>query len=172
MGSSIRQFLIQDSNFWREFHFCPQHSAKLLYCSRTLHPWELKALSCCCVPADHCMAPKKIGPCRGSFPRWHYNAASQKCEQFTFGGCRENLNNYLSQAECTNACAGSGISSPWLYIDLDFFNVPFVAFLWHVYMSIRICFRSNNVFSVADDPQWCLNVCCVNAVKSTPKTYC
>ncbi|XP_054653594.1 kunitz-type protease inhibitor 1a [Dunckerocampus dactyliophorus] len=55
----------------------------------------------------HCMAPKKIGPCRGAFPRWHYNAASEKCEDFIFGGCRENLNNYLSKDECTNACYGT-----------------------------------------------------------------
>ncbi|KAM3871345.1 kunitz-type protease inhibitor 1a [Diretmus argenteus] len=55
----------------------------------------------------HCMAPAKPGPCRGSFPRWHYNAASEKCEEFIFGGCRENLNNYLSLLECTNACYGS-----------------------------------------------------------------
>ncbi|XP_042356937.1 kunitz-type protease inhibitor 1a isoform X2 [Plectropomus leopardus] len=55
----------------------------------------------------HCMAPKKIGPCRGSFPRWHYNAASEKCEQFIFGGCKNNLNNYLSEDECTKACYGS-----------------------------------------------------------------
>ncbi|XP_033843757.1 kunitz-type protease inhibitor 1a [Periophthalmus magnuspinnatus] len=55
----------------------------------------------------HCMAPKKVGPCRGSFPRWHYNAASEKCEKFTFGGCRENRNNYLSQDECTKACYGT-----------------------------------------------------------------
>ncbi|XP_074548166.1 kunitz-type protease inhibitor 1a [Halichoeres trimaculatus] len=59
----------------------------------------------------HCMAPMKIGPCRGSFPRWHYNAASEKCEEFMFGGCRENLNNYLSKDECTNACYGSEKSS-------------------------------------------------------------
>ncbi|KAM3595285.1 uncharacterized protein V6R79_021080 [Siganus canaliculatus] len=55
----------------------------------------------------HCMAPKKVGPCRGSFPRWHYNAASERCEQFTFGGCRENLNNYLTKDECNNACSSS-----------------------------------------------------------------
>ncbi|XP_035530461.1 kunitz-type protease inhibitor 1a isoform X3 [Morone saxatilis] len=55
----------------------------------------------------HCMAPKKMGPCRGAFPRWHYNAASERCEEFMFGGCRENLNNYLSKEECTNACYGS-----------------------------------------------------------------
>ncbi|KAM6912153.1 kunitz-type protease inhibitor 1a [Xenentodon cancila] len=56
----------------------------------------------------HCMAPKKIGPCRGSFPRWHYNAASESCEEFIFGGCRENLNNYLSKPECTDACYSKG----------------------------------------------------------------
>ncbi|KAM9708693.1 kunitz-type protease inhibitor 1a [Menidia menidia] len=56
----------------------------------------------------HCMAPMKIGPCRGSFPRWHYNAASKKCEKFTFGGCKENLNNYVEKVECENACSGSG----------------------------------------------------------------
>ncbi|XP_077588117.1 kunitz-type protease inhibitor 1a [Stigmatopora nigra] len=55
----------------------------------------------------HCMAPQKVGPCRGAFPRWHYNGASEKCEEFVFGGCRENLNNYLSKAECTNACYGT-----------------------------------------------------------------
>lgn len=73
----------------------------------------------------HCMAPMKIGPCRGSFPRWHYNAASEKCEKFTFGGCRENLNNYLSKDECTNACSGSektgksgrGLPIPELHVE-------------------------------------------------------
>lgn len=92
----------------------------------------------CCVPVDHCMAPKKVGPCRGSFPRWHYNAASQKCEMFIFGGCRDNLNNYLSEDECTNACSGSGISSVWLYVDLDLY-VTFLAFLYacmHVHLNM------------------------------------
>ncbi|XP_063354901.1 kunitz-type protease inhibitor 1a [Pelmatolapia mariae] len=55
----------------------------------------------------HCMAPKKAGPCRGSFPRWHYNGAEEKCEEFIFGGCRENLNNYLTDGECVKACHGS-----------------------------------------------------------------
>lgn len=55
----------------------------------------------------HCMAPKKAGPCRGSFPRWHYNGASEKCEEFIFGGCKENLNNYLSVDECIKACHNS-----------------------------------------------------------------
>ncbi|KAM7375670.1 hypothetical protein PAMP_005459 [Pampus punctatissimus] len=55
----------------------------------------------------HCMVPMKVGPCRGAFPRWHYNGASEECEPFMFGGCRENLNNYLTKDECTNACYGT-----------------------------------------------------------------
>ena len=57
---------------------------------------------------DHCMSPVKVGPCRGHFPRWQYNGASQRCEEFIYGGCRGNLNNYLTRDECTNACEGSG----------------------------------------------------------------
>uniref|UniRef100_A0A8C2QB50 Serine peptidase inhibitor, Kunitz type 1 a n=1 Tax=Cyprinus carpio TaxID=7962 RepID=A0A8C2QB50_CYPCA len=55
----------------------------------------------------HCLVPKKEGPCRGSFPRWHYNAVTEKCEQFKFGGCRPNRNNYLALNECMNASSGS-----------------------------------------------------------------
>ncbi|XP_027028387.1 kunitz-type protease inhibitor 1a [Tachysurus fulvidraco] len=52
----------------------------------------------------HCLVPKKVGPCRGSFIRWHYNALTEHCEKFTFGGCNPNRNNYLSEAECIQAC--------------------------------------------------------------------
>ncbi|XP_017538605.1 kunitz-type protease inhibitor 1b isoform X1 [Pygocentrus nattereri] len=55
----------------------------------------------------HCLTPKRVGPCRGSFPRWHYNAASNRCEEFQFGGCLANNNNYLSYQECSEACNGT-----------------------------------------------------------------
>ncbi len=61
-------------------------------------------MSDCFPPSDHCLVPKKEGPCRGSFPRWHYNAVTEKCEQFKFGGCKPNRNNYLALNECMNAC--------------------------------------------------------------------
>lgn len=53
---------------------------------------------------EHCLAPYKVGRCRGSFPRWYYNAETQKCETFTFGGCKPNKNNYLREEECKVAC--------------------------------------------------------------------
>ncbi|MGH0160744.1 UNVERIFIED_CONTAM: hypothetical protein FKN15_049398 [Acipenser sinensis] len=56
--------------------------------------------------ADYCLVPHKIGPCRGSFPRWYYNSELGKCEKFLFGGCKPNLNNYLTEEDCTGACQG------------------------------------------------------------------
>jgi len=60
----------------------------------------------------HCLVPMKVGPCRGSFPRWHYNGISEKCEEFSFGGCRENFNNYLTKADCQVACDGVSVMPP------------------------------------------------------------
>uniref|UniRef100_A0A672JVU3 Kunitz-type protease inhibitor 1-like n=1 Tax=Sinocyclocheilus grahami TaxID=75366 RepID=A0A672JVU3_SINGR len=60
----------------------------------------------------HCLVPKKEGPCRGSFPRWHYNAVTEKCEQFNFGGCKPNRNHYLALNECLNACDKVSVFAP------------------------------------------------------------
>ncbi|XP_026121255.1 podocalyxin-like protein 2 isoform X1 [Carassius auratus] len=53
---------------------------------------------------ERCLMPKKAGPCRGAIPRWHFNPVTKKCENFIFGGCRENHNNFLSLEECAKAC--------------------------------------------------------------------
>ncbi|NXI13365.1 SPIT1 inhibitor, partial [Irena cyanogastra] len=53
---------------------------------------------------EHCLSPKKVGWCRGSFPRWFYNPSLQQCEEFIFGGCKPNKNNYLREEECELAC--------------------------------------------------------------------
>ncbi|KAM4712624.1 LOW QUALITY PROTEIN: kunitz-type protease inhibitor 1-like [Anableps anableps] len=61
--------------------------------------------------SSYCLAPPKVGPCRASFPRWRYNAETGGCETFTYGGCKPNKNNYLSEAECMVACRGVTASS-------------------------------------------------------------
>ncbi|XP_015270821.1 PREDICTED: kunitz-type protease inhibitor 1 isoform X2 [Gekko japonicus] len=53
---------------------------------------------------DHCLAPYKVGRCRGAFPRWYYNPTTMRCESFIFGGCKANKNNYLWEEECKLAC--------------------------------------------------------------------
>ncbi|KAK5622764.1 hypothetical protein CRENBAI_025123 [Crenichthys baileyi] len=60
--------------------------------------------------SSYCMAPVKVGPCRASFPRWHYKAETGSCEKFIYGGCKPNKNNYLSEGECMSACRGVTVS--------------------------------------------------------------
>ncbi|XP_013413858.1 papilin [Lingula anatina] len=51
-----------------------------------------------------CTLGKDVGPCRAKLDRFHYNANAGRCEQFDYGGCRGNGNNFRSRAECENTC--------------------------------------------------------------------
>ncbi|XP_055074032.2 uncharacterized protein podxl2 isoform X1 [Misgurnus anguillicaudatus] len=54
--------------------------------------------------SERCLLPKKVGPCRAAFTRWHFNPAANMCKKFMFGGCEENGNNFLTLEECAKAC--------------------------------------------------------------------
>lgn len=56
---------------------------------------------------DICSMPQETGPCRGSFPRYSYNAASGQCDVFIYGGCRGNRNNFISEKQCLDMCGGA-----------------------------------------------------------------
>ena len=53
---------------------------------------------------DVCQLPAEVGPCDGAFPRYYYNTNSGTCEQFIYGGCNGNANNYLTFNLCIQAC--------------------------------------------------------------------
>jgi hypothetical protein len=57
-----------------------------------------------CKPDIFCKLPAVGGDCRASIPRFFYNPKSGKCEQFTYGGCGGNANNFLSEDECLKTC--------------------------------------------------------------------
>eukprot|EP00094_Tigriopus_californicus_P005670 TCALIF_05465-PA protein Name:"Similar to Ppn Papilin (Drosophila melanogaster)" AED:0.16 eAED:0.17 QI:0/0/0/0.82/0.81/0.82/34/0/2463 len=59
---------------------------------------------------DKCQQPIKEGPCAGNFTRWGYNQEIEECEEFTFGGCKGNMNAFLTQEECVNSCQETGTS--------------------------------------------------------------
>ncbi|XP_012946540.1 papilin [Aplysia californica] len=53
---------------------------------------------------DICRLPVVKGPCRARKRRFHYDAASGRCNSFFYGGCKGNKNNFNTQAQCENTC--------------------------------------------------------------------
>ncbi|KAL0809738.1 hypothetical protein ABMA28_011244 [Loxostege sticticalis] len=60
------------------------------------------------ISAEHfnpvCEQPLKTGPCRASFKSYGYNTTTEKCQQFTYGGCQGNENRFDTLEECQDAC--------------------------------------------------------------------
>ncbi|KAM7540797.1 hypothetical protein Aperf_G00000044610 [Anoplocephala perfoliata] len=54
-----------------------------------------------------CKLPKEVGPCRASNKRWAFNISKGVCEEFIYGGCRGNANNFESKEACEARCGGS-----------------------------------------------------------------
>ena len=52
------------------------------------------------------MAPE-TGVCRAYFERYFYNASSELCENFIYGGCGGNQNNFQTMKECYDMCKGN-----------------------------------------------------------------
>lgn len=57
-----------------------------------------------CVVVDICRAPADVGPCDAVFPRWFYNSDTAECEEFIWGGCGGNANNFETKEECEAMC--------------------------------------------------------------------
>lgn len=48
--------------------------------------------------------PFEVGMCKAAFPRWSFNQETSMCEEFTYGGCNGNKNNFETKEECVKAC--------------------------------------------------------------------
>lgn len=57
-----------------------------------------------------CLLESEPGICRGMISRYFYNAESQQCENFMYGGCLGNENNFHSLKECQDICQSSSNS--------------------------------------------------------------
>jgi len=70
-------------------------------------PTGLKARSGLPAPSpqqEKCTQPLDAGPCFALKPRFFYNADSRRCEEFLYGGCRGNQNNFHTMQECVSNC--------------------------------------------------------------------
>jgi hypothetical protein len=61
-----------------------------------------------------CSLAPATGPSQASFVRFFYNPISKQCEQFFYGGCLGNANNFKTIDDCLAKCKNS-IECPVLY---------------------------------------------------------
>merc|ERR1712170_225524 len=66
----------------------------LIFLSRTVFSEE----------SSICNLPKRVGKCRALTWRVFYNLETKSCEEFGFGGCDGNDNNFYTAEECVRAC--------------------------------------------------------------------
>ncbi|XP_074660733.1 kunitz-like toxin PcKuz1 [Tubulanus polymorphus] len=74
--------------------------AKLFFLALALFmiAYETQAFS------EICNQPMKVGPCKAAFQRFYFNKAHGQCEQFIYGGCQANENNFETMAACHSKC--------------------------------------------------------------------
>ena len=53
---------------------------------------------------DKCLLLPVSGPCTNNILRWYYNYVVGRCQQFTYGGCDGNQNNFENLHNCLQQC--------------------------------------------------------------------
>ena len=51
-----------------------------------------------------CSLEPETGTCKGYIPRFFFNSTSNQCEEFIYGGCGGNENNFYTIDECLKEC--------------------------------------------------------------------
>ena len=67
-----------------------------------------------------CLLDKDPGPCEAEITRYFFNKRSGLCEQFIYGGCLGNDNNFISKLSCQRTCQSKSV--PTLLISTRFKN--------------------------------------------------
>ena len=57
-----------------------------------------------CFSVDFCLLLPVSGPCTNNIIRWYYNYAVGRCQEFTYGGCDGNQNNFDTLHDCLQQC--------------------------------------------------------------------
>ncbi|CRK89994.1 CLUMA_CG003720, isoform A [Clunio marinus] len=52
-----------------------------------------------------CSLEPDVGSCRGAYRRFYYDPLRQSCQEFEYGGCRGNQNNFLTNDVCMSSCS-------------------------------------------------------------------
>ena len=58
--------------------------------------------------AAFCTMPADSGLCEAAIPRYFFNSKTGVCEEFTYGGCGGNENNFETLEDCNQQCNPNG----------------------------------------------------------------
>ncbi|XP_038615324.1 carboxypeptidase inhibitor SmCI-like isoform X2 [Tachyglossus aculeatus] len=80
----------------------------------SLHPelssTQLLSLADSETSSSICQLPYSVGLCKARILRYYFDAETKQCEEFIYGGCGGNENQFHTLEECRNACDSSQIS--------------------------------------------------------------
>lgn len=83
-------------------------------------------VECDVTQPDVCLVELLPGPCRGNYSRWYYDQTSGSCRSFTYGGCKGNGNNFLTDNECMQQCVRGRLKGNpdgfWVLLCLAFYT--------------------------------------------------
>ena len=48
-----------------------------------------------------------MGPCKAMLKRHFFNPETKTCEQFFYGGCMGNKNNFIEKEDCLKTCGAT-----------------------------------------------------------------
>lgn len=57
-----------------------------------------------------CSQPRAAGRCASLLRRFHFNLNTKNCEEFVYGGCEGNDNNWITGEDCVNFCGAIGLT--------------------------------------------------------------
>jgi len=79
-------------------------------CPQTANHFEtLAECEATCPPTGNlCTLPLDAGICAGVCPRYYFNQTTGQCEEFMYGCCGGNANNFATLEDCQNACEFEG----------------------------------------------------------------
>ena len=83
---------------------CRQQRLVFVVVSSILAVTSVATVNAFGVRGDVCSLPPDVGPCDGVCPRYFFNTDTGQCEEFIFGCCEGNANNFLTLEACETAC--------------------------------------------------------------------
>ena len=116
-----------------------------------------------------CSQPAVQGRCRASKPRFYFNALTQKCERFIYGGCGGNENNFNTFVDCVKKCSSRNKSPKTLR------NMPIMKdLIWRG--TANLCIFKDEIFNLGDvlklSDDNCTSCTCASPPSLTCKSEC